>query len=891
MVIHDKNGKFGVIEAELIHDFEKISRDVGEAIYEGLRGVCNEDGIYREEMVVKGLHLCDSKGNYLIGKIALERTLERRVFKIRAGGDEWFRRGEFIRNHIVAETREIGGKKADVFVLRFYRSLSRITGERLTSFLQETESRIIPTPKYSPIISGLKIERPRTSKKDDNEEYKYPVFKSYDDLNEEAKNKIDALNSFLDQLKVYTPRKSKKPFYGILSGVTLSDNSFRLSCERSLVSGKLYSIGYFEEVFKNLKLSDEDLLNVNLPSYDLIKEGKMSGLSRKRFYNIFLKAFISSEEYLEKLRFNLDSLKDKDGNWRHFDNLEIEVSTESEFELFKALDEILLSLFGYEGFFMLQIGMLKISKEISEQGVVYRVKPVASYFKAISTRMRKFGIRPISSSKIGGRDFAKGGYRFKTFIEYIGVCLIYGIIKDFSVDSEDNYMQIISASGNNLLNDLTEEGLFLRPTNINKFPTNYQELYSLFSNKYRLEIEEAALKNLNGKKLIVDKLASLLKKKFTEAFVKNFGKKVINDPKASPKAKILGRKFYDNPKAWSEKIICYALSQLYYRLIRPGNPSSGELSPTDAIRNLLRGDSVNPIRLSPLRIKEEASAFYYDDEAKLKLPYELFKDIEEDIISSLYYTYANLARDQRESGGGRALWSYQPLDFYRHVVDSESRLLHTFKKFKEVISEYGSGQKFTAFFHKNKASGISEESELSKIYSESEKYPELQRGYLEFTLEKDDKGDVVNEKQLNQFAAELVFYLVVYGDYVIIKEGESTGGNNYALFASLRKLYDDSFASCLIESELSKRMRLSSRAEGEIDGRKIYEKFSGGWNQYDDKSDVWSYGDLIPSLNEFTSIEERLAIVKYFNLLFNLEEGPTIRTLNQDDIPTRTFFT
>ncbi|MHA1439469.1 MAG: hypothetical protein ACTSPD_18015 [Promethearchaeota archaeon] len=55
-----------------------------------------------------------------------------------------------------------------------------------------------------------------------------------------------------------------------------------------------------------------------------------------------------------------------------------------------------------------------------------------------------------------------------------------------------------------------------------------------------------------------------------------------------------------------------------------------------------------------------------------------------------------------------------------------------------------------------------------------------------------------------------------------------------------------------------------------------------GWNQDDDKSDVWGYGDVIPSLNEFTSIEERLAIVKYFNLLFQLEKETTIRTLNCD---------
>jgi len=820
MAVHDDSGNFGVIEAELIHDFDKILIDVSETIYEGLRGVYDENNIYREEMVVNGLHLCDSKGNYLIGKIALERTLERRVFKIRKGGNEWFRRGEFIRNRIVPETREIGGKNADVFVLRFYRSLSWITGERLASFLQETESCIIPTPKYSPIISGLKLKGYSPFKSGGKKGYKFPKFKSYDDLEKKPKYKIDAINSFLSQLDVYTPIRFNRLLFGTLSEVTLSDNIFRLSCEQS-PSGELYSLKYFEEVFKNLKLSKEDLLDVNLPSDDSIEEDKMSGLSRKRFYNVFLKAFISSEKYLESLSFNLESLKDEDGKWKHFDNLKTEVSTESEFELFKALDEILLSLFGYEGFFMLQIGMLEISK----QGEVYRVKPVASYFKAISTRMRKFGIRPISSWKIGGRDFLKKYSRLKEFIEYIGVCLIYGIIKDFFVDSENDFIQIISASGNNLLNDLTEEGLFLRPTNVKNFYLNYGSLYTLFSNKYRPKIKEVtARENLNAKKLIVDKLAYLLKKKFTEAFVKDFGEKVMNDPKASSKAKILGREFYGNPKAWSEKILCYALSQLYYHLILPGQLRSGGLSPAESIDKLLRDGSVDPIKLSSGRLGKEARAFYYDDEAKLKLDYELFKGIEEDIKPSLKYNYKNLYAAKSKSGGGGALWSYQPLDFYRHVVDSESRLLHTFKKFKEVISEYGSGQKFTAFFHKNKASGISEESELSEVYKKSGKYPELQRGYLEFTLEKGADGKVKNKNQLDRFAAELVFYLVVYGDYVIIKEGESTGDDNYALFASLRKLYDDSFASCLIESKLAKRMRLSSRAEGEIDGRKIYKQ-------------------------------------------------------------------
>ena len=137
MIIHDEDGKLGVVDPKEIKDlfYEKLVAGKYEkkALYDGYYDK-NDDKIYH------GIFVCNDEGNYLYSRISFEGG------KISVRNEKWYKNDDFVKRYVQE------GDSSGQFRLKYYRTLSWITGEQCIAFLQDVESNIYPTEKFIPPV-------------------------------------------------------------------------------------------------------------------------------------------------------------------------------------------------------------------------------------------------------------------------------------------------------------------------------------------------------------------------------------------------------------------------------------------------------------------------------------------------------------------------------------------------------------------------------------------------------------------------------------------------------------------------------------------------------------------------------------------------------------------
>ncbi|MFX1480293.1 MAG: hypothetical protein ACFFCI_19450, partial [Promethearchaeota archaeon] len=194
-------------------------------------------------------------------------------------------------------------------------------------------------------------------------------------------------------------------------------------------------------------------------------------------------------------------------------------------------------------------------------------------------------------------------------------------------------------------------------------------------------------------------------------------------------------------------------------------------------------------------------------------------------------------------------------------TEIDEKIIHTFSRVWDILSEYGEDQTFTAYFVRETASGLPAVrlSKLSNTVFNSrstnfDSVPELEGSRIEF---KNLRGDSSNIEEFTRAVASIVYYMVKYDSLVMIKESHHNDNvAGYALIASLTEILDESYLLTTktsptesMKAKLSDfaRSRLSYWRDGYYDGEGMWHD---GWNKdYSSQFSgfrYWTDGNIYP---------------------------------------------
>jgi len=845
MIVYHKDGRVGIAPADVL--LNDLPRDVF-------------IGYKKDEELIKNALITDSKGNRLIGKIMIENG----EFKVLSKSEF----NDLINENLLPYQLEVKGEIIDGFTLNYLRSAIWEAGSRITVFLQDMESYVVPTGEYKPMFENTRLQRMIEKRR-----YKLPNFKDFNSLSDLEKKKIEAIRDlFLQFMVVHKPKdlQSKPHEKYSISDLIFSDLLFQLS-ETLAPNGNPYSFNYLSEVFKILELTAAQLSQISWYTFnELTGERKDNIIKRKRFYNNFLEIFKSKfgdPAFVDLIGNLRDELKNEWtfilNNEFNAENLDSETYTATEFKLAKALDKILKKLLSYEGYTLLQMGIFSVSK----RGDSYEIRPLAIHSETAREIMDKFGFRQISSIEEGAPKELK---RLRFIINTLIPALVFGHIKDFKIEGKRELEQIHTFSENFLLSNLVRYQ-FNRPSIIKNFGRNYKDINGRLVRTYLSDLialvksEEGWIttfgsptlikRNIFGKQTIVHTFTNLIETQFTPHRILQFAIKNLYDPDVSPNMIKLCQLYSQDPITWSKKIQNYAIEQAWKFILNPQNPRMAYGDPILKLRHLILDPrhSTQFISLGAGTVSGQAKEFYNSEEAQFSVNFANIKHIIEKIQYSLNFYYRFKDR--------------QYLSYLHILPELESKIIYTYTALYEILSEIPDGTILTSYIHKERANGFAKDTRLDKtLKSYISIFPELEISTFDIVKTQDSP-------EFRLFIAMITYHMVIFGATAFIKEGKlSDSTKGYLLFASLKELFDNDY----IVGSVAESQKIKPRLNQE--GQRLLNKYQSLWNKDPTGTEVWSYGDFIPAYSIIDEIERDLIIDKINKILGLTEDGLTIES-------------
>ena len=100
--------------------------------------------------IISSVYFCDKKGEFLISIIGYDLINNQYFVK----DPNWFKASNGIESHLrTSEYIEIKGELVNIAKLKYWRTSTKVTGNGISSFIQEVESIIVPQAPYKPLIT------------------------------------------------------------------------------------------------------------------------------------------------------------------------------------------------------------------------------------------------------------------------------------------------------------------------------------------------------------------------------------------------------------------------------------------------------------------------------------------------------------------------------------------------------------------------------------------------------------------------------------------------------------------------------------------------------------------------------------------------------------------
>jgi len=470
LVVHDINGEFGVIPAEMFNDL-KILESLD--IFSGYKHT--KDGKYKNQ-VFQNVFICDSEYTKLYGKVKIEKD------GISIEHDGW------VLSHTKIDKNNP--------IKTFYAPFTLLSGNQLFSSLQKITLKINPLEPHQKLLPAVKRSSLSFTKISPR-----PEARDIDLLSDNVKERVDVINNLLIQLdKMYSKTHTN---------LLISDEMLQINGEYYLLKDgtkTYYSLSHLEGVFSTLAPDSEDLKKITLflvnPATGNVEINNIGSKSfKKEFYRTYLTLIQNklTDPLFEKYSFlsgktlspnTKDLVVDATYNDRQVINL-----------LKIALDET----FGLMGLTLLKMGLMTVSDSFK---MYFRKHTQSQHGKFLSA----FNIRPLDYYRT--RDMASLARSInvddrisKTYIdvkdikEVFASLILSGHDEIFSIviDGESGLERFVTSSNLDTLSELFENvpDIFVDSARFHSFITS-EYMQNLFYKDYSITAGTKHMTNLKN---------------------------------------------------------------------------------------------------------------------------------------------------------------------------------------------------------------------------------------------------------------------------------------------------------------------------------------------------------------------------------------------------------
>ena len=583
---------------------------------------------------------------------------------------------------------------------------------------------------------------------------------------------------------------------------------------RTLPDGtkKYYTKKYFKEVL--VSLDPDKQLDLSKISWFFIKDGKIekaNKLKLKEFYQKFLDLIRSKIKDGDTL---FTEFKNKLDTSENFDTSNPNSFTKDEKKLLRELRIALNTIFGYTGFTLLQMGSMAFNQINGK----FEIEFIIPKYETLVKILNEFKIRPLNT-RVFGESYAYNylddhRYRPRLFLSIL-----------FS-----GQMQLVMKS--------TEE---------------HKEIYSFPELDFISQIFPDYIPDVEDS-YYHSEAYNLLYNTFYTSFAgrERFGQRI-----ADAKIKLLGILFSDivdtqinintlagyspfSTMSKADQKIWLELNQIYYRIAMSdglyfpqGRISEGSLDPTATIFDMILG-ILNPGLEKVLVNGKTVINNKLVQEYELNLGVILSKLSKEEISQiapTLFFTYDHLFRSEAN------LRNYAAMNTERFWNLVEEPIGHSVNQLQDIFKsdDLIGVEKFTIQFRRPRHSGIDNAKSgflKARVYNSKAVdfniHPEIKSHNIVIT-----ETDLNNPNILRSKLFSIVYYMVKYQAFIVVKSGLSSDGN-FIFAAMLNKIFGVEYLKSL-----------SKDGQWSINNIVIPSSKLSDWNK------GWNKGNLWNDLNMF----------------------------------------
>ncbi len=503
MLTTDENGKLGIIR--------------GEQLKFGLpRGV--ESGDIRNGRDYAGIWLTDGRGNILLSPVDIFNNKIRTDQEMAVLIRDTFKAYQIEYFYGYKETKIINGFKGT-----YYRSSCFLAGDGIRSVIQEVTSTLVPTGTHKDILAGNILERTVLSKP-----YKLNTKRDTDPI---FNAKINSISEFLFQFTHYI---SNPYFSDVNLGAGIDTMYIGKDLFNLQIDADIYSNEKFLEVLNGLQPESSDPLYtpgskiysaeepisidpeddnfwLRLFSRATIKDnGELDyNLDNdKEFYNSWLLVIQN-----EILRGNPNSLFSEEESSLFFDDngdpksLDTTKSdpTYQEFQLIRALKDIMLNKFGFTMYFFIITGIASFRFD----DLIY-IDYLGLHQKHFEKIIALFNIKPSSTTKYIQDSYSDSVHSYERIMNLVFDSLMFGYTQVIG----DKVMELHPSTNTGILRKM------FTSLNLKRFGKTYHgQIKSIFRSQYYSKVidpRNIVKKQTNGRGKI-----SVFLKKFAIDSVEN----------------------------------------------------------------------------------------------------------------------------------------------------------------------------------------------------------------------------------------------------------------------------------------------------------------------------------------------------------------------------------
>lgn len=740
------------------------------------------EGFYnsRTGRPITGVYACDKNGEFLLSRIGYDE-INRNFF---VQDIDWYE-DSFTISY---ETMKINGKDTEVARITYWRSSTKVVGDGITAFLQKVESYVIPHDPYEgPIKVDIKSSKASSLKTNAKNQKVLP--KKSENINERTERNTVFVSNLVSQLS--RPYRAENPDIFVL------DNSFRITKEgQTVVDGitkersfSQYSRKHILDVLKTMNPTKNMLSSMTY--YRLLNDKVLKNINTEKGF---------FEAWLERITYALSNPQVGTPNcfykFKHLAKLSFTSGTDlqiindathpefgkNDYKLIESIKEALIEVFSYEGFTLLDHGIMSFTTDSSgNYDIVFKNHPRHE----LELMLNQYNIGTIIDTKGSNlfNDLRVGSYtRISAFW---ASDLIMGHRQFFDVSTIDENgiettspMEMVTLPSNSLMNSLYTEYSLNRLRELNTL-YNKEILLGFFKDYYSDLVP--SLKT--GVSNYIGNIDSILEGRqiLLEMFYRMFVNKISTVDLTNYVPNQLLDKFYSKEVTLDYMVLEFleyiykpqsktgVIERDYIKLIKEALTNNGGV--------IEMGSSVTGSAMTKNKL------FDATDPASGKSGLQITIDLS-------LFTPEQLQK---------VLWTLHfdgvfEIDFKKNILltqniinEIKSPFIHLYTTIYNTLKSYSQDfytsttrTDFSVSFYKPSLSGMSKMSALSNQLSG------------ELGSNKIDKIDFTNEEEFRRQIAAITFYMVKYLATINVKQGFS-GSQTSVLFANLLKVLDEEY--------------------------------------------------------------------------------------------------